>query len=211
MPSPKNLASYPQYARDATSYVLVDNPTNPCRPGTLRFKRWGTIVKYSGHPNGVALAMQEGGVTKRHLHMLERQGQLRLNTSPGGPATPAIADEDDKSRFPEGAASYKNHRVLERDSKIARLAKQNRFAKDGVLACDVCGFDFGRTYGPLGRGYIEAHHTVPVAVLAGKRKTSVDEFALVCSNCHRMLHTGDKLLSLGELQSLLRSGTEREA
>jgi len=216
MPNSKNLASYPQYARDATSYVLVDNPTNTSRTESLRFTRWETIVKYSGHPNGVALARQEGGVSRRHLYTLERQGQLRLNTSPSRPIISTKAhvsvppklepqDEDDESRFPEGTASYAKHRILERDHAIAKLAKQRRISEAGTLACDVCGFDFERTYGSLGRGYIEAHHTVPVATLAGKRKTLFGELALVCSNCHRMLHTGDKLLSISELRSLLRS------
>jgi len=40
----------------------------------------------------------------------------------------------------------------------------------------------------LGRGFIQAHHTIPVSELRKESKTKVRDIALVCSNCHRMLH-----------------------
>ena len=56
-------------------------------------------------------------------------------------------------------------------------------------------------YGELG-GFIEAHHTVPVARLRGKTKAKIADLALVCSNCPRMLHRGS-LLSVKELRQLI--------
>lgn len=114
-----------------------------------------------------------------------------------------IQDEDVESRFPEGAAQYRLHRKLERDPSIARRAKEKRLKEAGDLACDVCGFSFLGYYGEIGSGFIEAHHTVPVSEIQGERKTSVNEIALVCSNCHRMLHTGPTLLSVSELISMV--------
>jgi 5-methylcytosine-specific restriction protein A len=55
------------------------------------------------------------------------------------------------------------------------------------LSCEVCAFDFARTYGKLGEGFIEAHHILPLAE-AGTATTKPADLALVCSNCHRMLH-----------------------
>ena len=112
-----------------------------------------------------------------------------------------IVSEDDESVFPEGNAAYRQHRTLERDSNIARKAKDQRWKEAGKLQCDVCSLDFEKMYGPRGRGFIEAHHTVPVA--AGPRETRVSEIALVCSNCHRMLHRGTELLSLSELREIV--------
>jgi predicted HNH restriction endonuclease len=112
-----------------------------------------------------------------------------------------IANEDDESAFPEGRESYRLHRVLERDPSVSKAAKKNRLEKAGRLACDVCGFDFARIYGELGEGFIEAHHTEPVSQLDGKTKTKVTDLALVCSNCHRMLHRG-QLLTINELRNL---------
>ena len=110
-----------------------------------------------------------------------------------------IITEDDESTYPEGKERYSQHRSYERDPNLAKKAKTNRLESTGKLQCDVCSFDFSVTYGELGQGYIEAHHTVPVANLCGKRKTKLSEIALVCSNCHRMLHRGKTLLSIEEL------------
>jgi len=112
--------------------------------------------------------------------------------------------EDEESTFAEGRAKYQLHRSLERDAKISRLAKQRRLRSMRQLACDVCGFNVEARYGPLGVGYIEAHHTIPVCQLKGKRKTKLEEIALVCSNCHRMLHKARPWLSISQLQSELK-------
>ena len=75
---------------------------------------------------------------------------------------PVILSEDEDSAFPEGKEKYRLHRDIERNSKIAKTAKEKRIFKTGRLQCDVCSFDFKETYGQLGEGFIEAHHKVPV-------------------------------------------------
>lgn len=116
-----------------------------------------------------------------------------------------IQTENSESKYPEGAEKYKLHRRLERDPNIGKKAKQIRFSESGELRCDVCNFSFSENYGEIGIGFIEAHHTVPVSKLKGERKTRIDEIALVCSNCHRMLHSGKKLISIDELQNIIDS------
>jgi predicted HNH restriction endonuclease len=116
---------------------------------------------------------------------------------------PIFVSEDEESKYPEGAEKYKYHRSLERDPSIARKAKERRFNLTGELKCDVCGFSFFGTYGVLGEGFIEAHHTIPVTELRGNRKITIKEIALVCSNCHRMLHMGDKCLSVEYLKRII--------
>lgn len=77
-------------------------------------------------------------------------------------------------------------------------------ASTGRLACEVCGFEFERTYGSHGDGYIECHHVVPLA-FAGPSRTRLADLAVVCSNCHRMLHRGDPPPSIGGLRESLRN------
>ena len=64
----------------------------------------------------------------------------------------------------------------------------NRF---GCLACEACGFDLKQHYGSIGEGFIEAHHVVPLSQLRLQQRTRLSDIALVCSNCHRMLHRGE--------------------
>ena len=115
-----------------------------------------------------------------------------------------IQSEDTESKHPEGAESFKLHRILERDTTLAKKAKSKRLQETGELRCDVCDFSFIETYGELGEGFIEAHHTIPVAKLKGDRKTQINELSLVCSNCHKMLHVGNPILFINELKEIIK-------
>lgn len=117
--------------------------------------------------------------------------------------------EDEAALFPEGAASYRLHRHLERDGSLPLRAKEKRLREAGCLSCDVCGFDFLAQYGELGAGYIEAHHTKPVSNLDGNETTNIADLSLVCSNCHRMLHRGGSPMVIDDLRQLL-NGRKKE-
>jgi putative restriction endonuclease len=55
-------------------------------------------------------------------------------------------------------------------------------------------------YGEIGRDFIEAHHTKPVASLEENERVTVEDLLAVCSNCHRMLHRWMPLLTADELK-----------
>ncbi len=81
---------------------------------------------------------------------------------------------------------YRYHRVIERNHRLASAAKQIQ-----GYVCKVCCFDFETIYGSLGREYIEAHHLVPISQLPLNQvmqRSPKDDFAVVCANCHRMIH-----------------------
>jgi hypothetical protein len=80
---------------------------------------------------------------------------------------------------------------------------------NGRLACEACGFDFAIIYGERGSGFIECHHTKPVATLAEGHKTHIDDLALVCANCHRIIHRDRKWPSIAELKALLAEANSR--
>lgn len=112
-----------------------------------------------------------------------------------GTALPEASDEPDldQEQYSEGQLYYRMHRGRERSQGLPEKAKQ-RFRKlHGRLFCEVCGFDFAKTYGSMGDGFIEAHHTKPVSQIAPGEKTKLADLAMVCSNCHRMLHVGKGL------------------
>jgi 5-methylcytosine-specific restriction endonuclease McrA len=118
-----------------------------------------------------------------------------------------IVEEDDESSYPEGAKQYKKHLARERDADLALRAKRRRLKLTGKLACEVCEFNFAETYGQRGEGFIEAHHKIPVAKLDGKTKTKISDLAMVCSNCHRMLHRGNILQTVERLRAELLGET----
>lgn len=114
-------------------------------------------------------------------------------------------DEDDATAYAEGKASYAIHRKLERNPKLASKAKNNRLKATGDLRSDVCNFSFQKCYGPIGVGFIEAHHTVPISKFKGRKTiTRLEDIALVCSNCHRMLHRVTPLPSIADLRKRVK-------
>jgi predicted HNH restriction endonuclease len=106
--------------------------------------------------------------------------------------------EKNQQMHDEGFKREIIHEVATRDRKLVRLAKENY----GTICC-VCHFNFGEVYGPLGEGFIEVHHLNPIS--GGKRKSKLSNVVVVCSNCHRMLHRGNKILSIEELKAILQT------
>lgn len=106
----------------------------------------------------------------------------------------------------EGAPRLRAHLARERDRTIV-IAKISAVLRDKkVLACECCSFDFQRTYGNLGQGFCEVHHLYPIGERTENEVTRLEDLAIVCSNCHRMLHrkTG---LTVEMLQSVIRKNT----
>jgi hypothetical protein len=105
-----------------------------------------------------------------------------------------------QSQFDEGA------RYISKEWKIERnpsLIKQKKALSN--LRCEVCELSFGERYGDHGRGFIICHHKRPLAARAKRSMTSLNDLAVVCANCHQMLHRGKRVLSLEQLRSVMRS------
>lgn len=109
--------------------------------------------------------------------------------------------------FPEGREVEKKHKLRERNQAAIRTAKELLKKKHGKLFCQVCGFDFYSKYGEIGRDFIEGHHTLPISELKGEVKTKVEDIALVCSNCHRMLHRKRPWLEMRALKKLINENS----
>lgn len=83
----------------------------------------------------------------------------------------------------EGKITLQKHRLKERSAKLIKAFKERLTSYE----CIMCGFNFERVYGELGKGFIEAHHTKPVAKMEDEIVNTKDLIP-VCSNCHSMLH-----------------------
>jgi 5-methylcytosine-specific restriction protein A len=77
------------------------------------------------------------------------------------------------------------HLARERNRKLVENKRKQVLKKRGKLACEACDFDFSLHYGSRGLGFIECHHTKPVASLCDGHKTHLNDLALVCANWHR--------------------------
>jgi 5-methylcytosine-specific restriction protein A len=122
-----------------------------------------------------------------------------------------LADSDDTTReeeeLPVGAGVedlriFREHKRLERNRKLADSGKKHH-----GYDCQACGFNFHFMYGDIGMNFIEAHHLRSLSKHKGtiiKLDPRVD-FAVLCPNCHRMIHRTEDPGDLANFRRLLKT------
>lgn len=70
--------------------------------------------------------------------------------------------------------------------------------------CKVCNMSFKEVYGAIGEGYIIAHHVNPIGSRESSSRTTLDDIALVCSNCHDMLRKTEPPMSISKLRHRIK-------
>ncbi|MSS73628.1 MAG: HNH endonuclease [Candidatus Latescibacteria bacterium] len=201
------------------SEILNSLPIHPDRPDPEKFRNPNGVYMKLGNylavdPSYHGVGLTRGGRLEQviwdefacdpeHLRRIAEAIFLGYQTDQAH-----IRAEEDEQVFPEGKILYRIHRVYERNQKLVNLAKEHAKDTMGNLVCDVCTFDFAQRYGKVGEGFIECHHTVPVSELGSTRSSRLEDVALVCANCHRILHRKRPWLGLSDLQELIISPNE---
>lgn len=116
----------------------------------------------------------------------------------------SVEDIDKNKEYTEGERKVRRHIAIERNSKLINDAKTAFKKKNKRLYCEACEFDFSTVYGVRGGDYIEGHHTNFISDSNGKIKTKLQDIAMLCSNCHRMIHTKRPWLTVEELKNLIK-------
>jgi predicted HNH restriction endonuclease len=98
----------------------------------------------------------------------------------------------------EGSSKLRQHLVRERNVSLIKTKKLVVFKKTGSLACEVCCFDFKKYYGSIGKDFCEVHHKSQLH--KGERTTQLSDLAILCANCHRMIHKTEPMMSLDEFR-----------
>jgi 5-methylcytosine-specific restriction protein A len=119
------------------------------------------------------------------------------------PELPASASPDAELSWFEGKqrGAFILHRQREEKARRTKIAEA-KSRHGGRLICEVpgCGFEFFRKYGALGEGYVQVHHLAPLNIAAKSgRETKLEDLAVVCANCHVMIHKGGHCRELAGL------------
>jgi hypothetical protein len=178
---------------DKPCKTLVIHTLNGCsderRKGYGRFKPVGKIGKDGGWlPFDNILEAVDFG--RRHW---SRYGAPKYCSNCANAVPLAdLGDDEDEKGAEEGTRKLRMHLEIERDQNVVKRKRLWALKTTGKLECEVCEFDFVKVYGPLGKDFCEVHHRVPLHELrkGEKRNTKLEDLAVVCSNCHRMLHRG---------------------
>ena len=95
-------------------------------------------------------------------------------------------DSEEEEEFFEGRLLTTFHKKKERNRNIRRKLLTSRL-KRGSLACDMCGHKPNSGNIKFEDAPFEAHHLLPMS-MAMERKIQLKDMALLCANCHRLLH-----------------------
>ncbi len=122
-----------------------------------------------------------------------------------GPTVPTHNAQDNYAGFQEGGIQEVTIELQRRNPQLRAQA----IAKYGYH-CQVCGFDFEEFYGDIGAGYIEVHHLCPLSEQKTEHIATIEDVAVVCANCHRVLHrNGREPISLDELRKAIKQRTAK--
>lgn len=192
-----------------------DRDANFRSPASIQRKSYDLLTHlpdYTGKPTrGGRLDRQ---VLKAFLEstagMMELARAIRYAIVAGELTESGVADSQDE--LPEEVSDYEGrlllalHKRRERNPRLRR-EKLAAVASAGLSrTCEVCSFDFGFVYGALGDGYIEIHQ---VDLLQDSRRSkNLENFALLCANCHRILHRTRPWLTPSELRSKTRLASQ---
>lgn len=141
------------------------------------------------------------------LHVSHRAGAIDVSEFYGARL---LAGEDGAPSFDvdihianesasEGRLRLVRHLERERNRRIVRLKKKSAAS----LRCEVCGFLFEEAYGSNAAGYCEVHHLLPLSELDDVTNTCIDDLAIVCANCHRVIHLRNPPYSLEEVTKMV--------
>jgi 5-methylcytosine-specific restriction protein A len=103
----------------------------------------------------------------------------------------------------EGKVLLYLHLRRERSPKLRKKKLEATRNAGMKVQCEVCEFNFQERYGERGLEYIEVHHRLPLHQ-SGETSTKLEDLALLCSNCHRMIHRG-KWIKVDELKEIVAS------
>jgi HNH endonuclease len=115
-----------------------------------------------------------------------------------------VEEAPEEEGYFEDPRRHKVHINIERrNSALVKRVKEIH-----GYSCEACDLKFEDRYPALGdkSRYIEAHHLQPISTLKGKKLIKHDprtDFAVLCANCHRMIHRTAKPWDLAGFKKVL--------
>ncbi|SEW06491.1 DUF3578 domain-containing protein [Luteibacter sp. 329MFSha] len=163
-------------------------PSSP-QNDTSFYEAGNVLAKF--YPSGEVPA---DSVIRTDLEQLSLLYNQLLSTESATASSLEIEPEPSSRKQYEDASRRRLHERIERNPRLVKDVKRIR-----GTTCEACGTSFGEKYGELGDGYIEAHHLKPISTLE-RGRVELDpkkDFAVLCSNCHRMIHRSDFVHDVG--------------
>jgi hypothetical protein len=186
--SPENIFAIP--FREFKPWIEKLNTTER-KDGTYYYH-----IRISVEANGFYLQFQGRG-------KMEDITRFRLkDLSADAEKPPSLNDPDiHEDAATEGRRRLVLHLQRERNQAIVRK-KKNQAAS---LACEVCSFSFSRCYGSAANDYCEVHHLLLLSEVEHTTQTRMEDLAILCANCHRVVHLHNPPYTLDEVKNMIKA------
>lgn len=121
-----------------------------------------------------------------------------------------LKPKSEKQKASEPKANYKSeflfqfHKNRETDPLVMKVKKEMVLSESKKLKCEVCGFDSLAFYGEIGNDLMEIHYNKELKTEPGLESSDMNDFVIVCSNCHKALDKNFGLLDAADLKKLIR-------
>lgn len=96
------------------------------------------------------------------------------------------------------------HKNRENDPLALKLKKEIVLTNTRALKCEVCNFDSQTYYGELGNDLMEIHYSKELKDYPSLESSLMEDFIIVCSNCHKVLDKNFGLVDLEDLKKLIK-------
>lgn len=69
-------------------------------------------------------------------------------------------------------------------------------------SCQICKFDFEKSYGNIGKDFIHVHHIIPISEIKKNYIINpINDLIPVCPNCHAIIHKRNPCLTIEEVKT----------
>ncbi len=126
--------------------------------------------------------------------------------------------ESNSEELPTEEGQYHGARLL-KEGKVSTVLvnryERSSSARRACIAihgcsCKGCGINLVEIYGDIAEGFIQVHHLVPFSEI--KQRYEVDpekDLVPLCPNCHSVVHLQEPVLTITELQTLLKKNRKK--
>jgi len=102
---------------------------------------------------------------------------------------------EDDIEVQEGGPKLVAHFRRERSVRLRAAKVKEVLDRRREIRCEACNFSFQVQYPDIGAEFCEVHHRKGLAA-SGNTVTRLKELAVLCSNCHRMIHRTKPMMSV---------------
>jgi len=166
------------------------------------FKTMDSGYKGEGLPNSGRLAKEVFIEFTNRRDKLRKEAslvrQLYLNSNVETSET-----GEPKSKY-KSEFLFQYHKNRETDPLVMKVKKEMILLDTKKLKCEICGFDSLLFYGEIGNDLMELHYDKELQNEPSLEASDMNDFVIVCSNCHRVLDKNFGLLNSDDFKKITR-------